>query len=409
MACGTVFDAFASTTEYFKDEIYRRASFRDVFMNLVPSGVFTPHKGLTHTGFQILKQEPTNEDRAGDAIALTNGSTNGSCVNTWQQVSLGYSQFQYSPVQLNWMGHLFCKDDAYFEHEPDAFLSAYLEEMTEYVRRDLSNHLLYHYMRRVPIYPAVATFGEGTAAISSTLTAAAATKELTQTMLDRLAVRLILDRATVPDGKGFIELGNSGPLFTLLIGMEASQRIMKNNADLRTDLRYGSPDSLLLRMGAQTALKNFKHLPNPLPPRFTHDGAKYVRVPTFVSSAGTKGVGTDINPNYIDPATAPYEAAIVLSPYVMTSEKIAPSSKVGPVDFKPSNYMGEWIWVTGNDALSTTDGDGCMSDPLHKRGRHFAQYRHALRPGQNIRSGAVLMFKRCENELGTEGDCPAAE
>lgn len=407
MACATVFDAFAVTTEHFRDEVYRRASFRDPWMNLIPSGIFTPHKGLTHTGFTILKQEPTNEERAGDAIALTTGSNAGSCANTWQQVSLGYSQFQYSPVQLNWKGHVFCKDDAYFEHAPDEFLSAYVEEMAEYVRKDLNNHFLYHYSRRVPIYPAVATFGEGTVNASATLTAAAATKELTQAMLDRLAVRLIYDRATNPDGRGFIEMGTSGPLFTLLIGMEASHTIKKNNQEFRTDLRYGSPDSLLARLGAQESIKNFKHLPNPLPPRYTHDGTKYVRVATFVEAAGTKGVGTDVNPDYINPVTAPYEAAVVLSPYVMTSEKIAPSSQVGPVNFDPANYAGEWMWVTGNDALSETDGDGCQSDPLHKRGRHYAQYRHALRPGSNVRSGALIMFKRCASALGTDGDCPA--
>ena len=399
MACGNAFDGFRTATEYLADEIYTKAGFDSIFMNLIPSGTYAPHSGLTHNYFTLLKQEPTNEERVGDVIVLSTGSTLGACGATWQDVALGFNEGTYSPVQLDWRGPIFCKDDQYFHHLSDDFIGGYVSELTDYVKRDLENHFFYHYSRRVPIYVATATFGEGTANPSTTLTAPVATTELTQQMMDRLTARLIYDRASKPDGKGWIEMGSNGIMFTAWVGIEALQRLKTNNIEFRTDLRYGDPSALLMRLGAQEAIKNFKYLPNALPARYTHDGTKYVRVPTFVSTAGTKGTGTDVNPNWINPATAPYEAALVLSPYVMTSEKIKPASTVGPVTWKDTNYMGEWMWVTGNDALSQTDGDGCMTDPLHKRGRHFAQYKHALKPGPTPRSGAIIFFKRCVGSI----------
>ena len=399
MACGNPLDAFRAATEYLGPDLYRRASFDGLFVNLVQRGTFAAHTGLTHSVFRINKQEPTDDETAGTAISLVNGSDSGACAYNFSQVNWGYEEDTYTPLGLQWKGPLLCKDDQYFNFKPDEFLSGYVEELSKYVQRDLENHLLYHYSRRVPIYSAGVGFGSPVAA-SSTLTAPVPTSELTQQMLDTLAVSLIYERAERPDSSGWISNGPDGPLFTLAIGLEQSQLIVQNNSEFRSDIRYAEEgkgtmaSELLKRLGANRTIKNFRHVPWRLPPRYTHDGTKFVRVPTFESSSTSKGTGTNVSAAYISPAAAPYEAAVVLSPWVMESELIAPSSSVGPASFDATNYMGEWMWRTGPQAIAAAQGDACY-DPLNKFGRHFAEFKHALKPAALVRSGAIIFYKRC--------------
>jgi len=406
MACATVFDAFKVATEHLSHDIYRRASFTSPLQNVIPEGTFPENVGTTISTFTVEPNEPTADTTAGSAISVSEGVVTNLCSNSWTDLNIGFTETTYSPKRLQYRGPLFCKDTQYFHHDPDQFLNAYVDTLSQYVSIDYDTFLFYYYARFVPIYSITATAFNSLGSVSSTLTADVPTSELTQEALDKLAVNLIYDRS-VPenaDGNGgWISLGPSGPLWTLLISTEASLRVKQNNADFRTDLNYGNPNSLLNRLGASEAVKNFRHLPWALPMRFAHDGSKFTHVPRFVSSAATKGYKTAVNPNWISPTTAPYEAALVLSPYVMKREHVKPKSKVGPAKWPDTGYMGDWEWVTGPDALSQADGDGCV-DPLHKYGRHFGEIICAPRPGPNPRSGAILFYKRCPDTL-TLVDC----
>ena len=392
MACGTIFDGFRVATEALSSEIYNRAKFTTPLLSAVPEGRFPKNVGSTISIFNVEANELTTENTGGSAVTASD-----ACNYSWTDLSIGFTETTYSPKKLQYRGPIFCKDAKYFEHSPEEFISKYLDHMSSAVAQDFESFLFYHYARMVPIYVATSTGFNSLGSVSTTLTAAAANSELTQSMLDKLVPLLIAERAlpSTTDGNGFVSLdGPAGPLWTLLIGIEASNRIKKNNTEHRTDLRYANPNSLLNRMGATEAIRNFRHLPWVLPMRFSHDGSKYVIVPRFTSAATTKGTKVTQNPNWINPATAPYEAALLLSPDAMKREYIVPDSQVGNLSWEPTNYMGEWKWVTGPDAISEAAGDGCV-DPLHKQGRHFGEILCAPRPGANPRSGAILFYRRC--------------
>ena len=394
MSCPNIFDAFRVATEYLGPEVYKLAAFQDPWLNLVPRSTYAANTGLTHSVFRVNRAEPTSDNPSWQTVTLANGGNAGACDVTYADVSVGFDEFTYSPERYAWRGPVFCKDDLYFDHSPERFLEGYVDALADRVRKDIANRYESQYRQRVPLYVAQANFNQ-TYGPSTTLTAPAATSELTQEMLDTVAANLIYERATNPDTLGYISLGQDGPVFSLGIGTEASQLISLNNSEFRQDQRWAEPSILMKRLGATKVIKNFRHLIMPLPGRFTHDGTKYVPVNRFKQEAATKGYRTVVNDQWISPTGAPYECAVVLSPYVMTSELIAPSSNVGPLTFDPSNYLGEWIWKTGPEALAQASGDACGPDPLHKRGRHFAEFMHALRPGALTRSGAVIFYKRC--------------
>lgn len=265
--------------------------------------------------------------------------------------------------------------------------------------------------------------------------------ELTQEILDLLSIQLSEDGATQPDDNGWITLGPDGPLFPLEIDAMESFRIWTNNANLRTDAgrawtAYGDENPLFLRIGATRILRNFRHVPILTAPRWdwvttgtdggaigaAHpylepnsllvyglgtaayaagtiggvaypagqnvNGAPYgatpgcwVRRPVFImstsSSLVTKGYSAEVNPGW---RNAQFVGTRVLSPWVMREEILRPIGAMGSMNWRAQNYMGDWEFVTGNDAFLGIAGCTGISDPLHRQGRHFGEYRNALKP-----------------------------
>jgi hypothetical protein len=288
------------------------------------------------------------------------------------------------------------------------------------------------------------------------------TSELTQEMLDGTAIELIQEAADDGDTDGWVSNGPDGPVWPLHIGTQMSHRLFINNSELRSDLNqsftgWGDLNPVLKRMGASRVLKNFRHVITPFPARWiyvpygteinytatgltsstgtvvTYDNtvgagptnpantptpvlntAILLRIPEFVNSTAsidvTKGRAAIVNGVWNDPnvtvaagsedGVASFEGVEVLNPDVMTEEVLMPVNSMPGMTLKPQNYFGEWKFVTGNDALLGIDSCAGIQDPLHTRGRHFASYRHALRPKIPI-FGRFILFKRCANSYDT--------
>lgn len=288
------------------------------------------------------------------------------------------------------------------------------------------------------------------------------TSELTQEMLDATAIELIQEEADQGDTDNWVSRGPDGPVWPLLIGQQMSQRIFLNNSELRSDLNqsftgWGDLNPVLKRIGASRQLKNFRHVVTPFPARWiyvpygteinytatgltsstgtttTYDntvGAEatnpantpvpvlntpiLLRIPTFVNStnsndvtkgraAVTNGVWNDPNVTVVGGSSdgvASFESVEVLNPLVMTEEVLMPVNSMPGMKLTPQNYFGEWRFVTGNDALLGIDNCTGIQDPLHKQGRHFAEYRHAFKPVIPI-FGRMILWKRCANSYDT--------
>lgn len=409
MACSNVFDAFAIATENLADEVYRNASYRSVWLNAIPRGTFETGAGTVKTTFTIENTEPTSDQETwtaitnSDVIGGASGGAGGSCASTFNDVEVGYTSRTYNPEEFALQGPIICKDDLIYDHNVDVFLRAYIEEMTKRAQRSWEKRYetLYTKFASKVAVGNTNSIVDTESDITALTTLGDSTSTLTQQYLDQIAVELIDRGATNPDSNGFITFGEDGPVFPLLVGLEASQQIALNNSELRNDFRNaesgaGAAAELMSRIGATRSIKNFRHVPNLRPPRFTYDSGTgaYTRVNTYVMNSATKGKKAVINPAYV---TAPYEAAIVLNPNVFTSEIVPPVNAAGGVSWSPTTYMGEWQWVTGGNKIQASGAD-CL-DPLDKLGRHFAEFKHAARP-EFPTYGMTLIFKRA---CGTSG------
>ena len=409
MSCPNVFNAFAVATESLAQDVYKRASYRSMWLNMIERGEYPQGTGLTQTSFTTTSIEPTAaEEWSAITLATGNpGDNGGACDVTYNDVPVGYNAVTWSPERFALKGPLLCKDDLTFDHRVEAFLRVYLEKLS--IRAQRSWETRYQNMFAKFAIKAVAdssftqveTIPAGvnelpwiqTGSVGQALNQS--TSELTQEMLDVAAATLIRNGATNPDSSGFISYSSDGPVFPLYIGLEASQRIAQNNPAFRDDLRYadmgsGTGAELLKRIGANRVIKNFRHVPNLFPPRFTYGGGKYTLVQPFTSSSGTKGTVFSVNPSWV---TAPYEAAFVVTPYVFKSHIVRPVNRVGDLSWMPTNYMGEWQWVTGAYKL-----DVDCADPLEKKGQHYAEFIHAPEP-IFTNQGMTIIFRRCTGAL----------
>ena len=401
MACDNPFDAFRLATESLPDDVYVRASFRDIWTNLIPKEVYPNSAGLVRSTFTIGRSEPTTDEPAFTPITLSTGNTyTGSCGTTYSDVPVGFDEDTYAPEQFGWKGPTICQDDLIFNYKAAMFLQQYIPAITKNTLRTIGNRLAAIYTHYVPKGIADASFtfgnpGTGAPPQSPDLTLDRATCELTQEMLDYTAVVLNQEGASDPNSNGWITLGEDGPIYPLYIGQEMSQRILLQNSDLRQDRRYadmgkGDASMLFQRVGATRVIKNFRHVINLFPPRYNYENGEYVRVPTWVMNSGTKGQVADINPDWTN---ADFEGAWVLTPWVFHSEVIQPVNSAAGLNWTPKNYMGEWQFITGGEKINNPP---CF-DPLQKLGAHFAEYKHAPKPIFPT-FGRFILFQRCPSD-----------
>lgn len=448
MACGTPFDVLRLKVEDLGPTLYVRASWQDPWLNLIPRAEWPVGAGLDRSAFTIGRSEPATDEETWVAIATTSGgSFTGSCGVTYNQTYVGHLEVHYKPEGFGLRGPLICQDDLTLHWNSADFWEKYFQSLEKRNAKSIINRLANIYMN----YASKAALVGGSAfsftpgifnltqpppssvdlnGVTAGSTAIAqATCNLSQDYLDGTALDLNESGAFDPNSNGWMTLGPEGPIYTLLIGQEASNRILLNNSELRRDYRsafeaFGDSNPVIARMGASRVIKNFRHMITMFPPRWAWLTAGqqldlgsgtptvasvtgYYRVPTWKMSTSsndaTKGQVAVVNPAYRNPNIATYEGAVVMTPWCFTEEVLRPVNSAPGMKWQAQNYMGEWNFVTGNDALigfddcNSANGTG-IQDPTHKRGRHVAEYRHAAKPIFPDYA-RLLIYTRCVNDF----------
>lgn len=297
MPAPTIFNAFDVATQALSKTIYRNATWRSAWLNAIPRDTFENGRGLVKTTYTLNNSEPTTDDESWiktTSSNITSGSPGGGdiCAVAYSSVPVGFSSNTYQPEVFGLQGPILCKDDLIFDHNAERFIAGYIEELTKRAARTWEKRLESCYIQYASKYVTTSTTSGYTGTTNNNLlysnqvatnatgavltNLGAASVDINQDILNGLAMELIYIGATNPDSNGFISLGEQGPVFSLLIGPEASERILKSDGtsvtgaqgSLRSDIRMAAPSELLQRMGATRVLKNFRHIPNLHPPRF---------------------------------------------------------------------------------------------------------------------------------------------
>ena len=421
-ACANPFDVLRLRVEDLGPRLYKRATWLDPWMNLVPRNEWPVGAGLVRSSFEVGRSEPTTEEEAWSAVQVYSGSTFiGSCLKNFTDTNVGYEERQYNPEAFWLRGPLVCQSDLTLHWNSVDFWNLYFMRLEQRNTRSIVNRIQNVYCS-YGTKVVGSTNGTVTTYAGNTSTqppgqyidltnVPAPQCGLDQSLLDSQVHPLVLAGATAEDSGGWISSLGSGPVFSLLIGIDASNQLALNNPELREDLRYsyegfGDTAEVIIRLGASRVLKNYRHVITATPPRWSiNDGGGtgntvLSRVSPWVMQAGNvdtgfgKGQVAVPNPNYLNPNIAAVEAAIIMTKWNMEEEVLRPVNAAPGMKWMPQDYYGEWKFVTGNDAFLGMDGCAGVADPFHEYGRHFAQYKHAFKPIFPD-FARVFLFLRC--------------
>jgi len=433
MACAVTFDTLRAKTEDLGPALYLRGSWQDPWLSMIPKEEYPEGAGYVRSSFQISRSEPSSEEETWNAIAPidTGSHKDGACAITYNQAYVGLHEDTYKPENFGLVGPLICQDDLPMYWRSKDFWQKYFMQLEIRNKKSVINRLGNVY--RQYVWKASAnssfTFSAGDIATQPAPSSvdmtvfedSLPTSELTQEMLNDTALQLMQAGATNPNSNGWITLGE-GPIFTLYIGSWMSNRILLNNSELRADYNasfqsFKQANPVIQRLGGSRVIGNFRHLINLFPARWTNctmtdgrvntgtssDSNPLLRVPIWLTATGgtgNKGANVTLNPDWNDPSLANFESCEVMSPWVFTEEPLKPINTAPGMKWMAQNYFGEWDFVTGNDALLGFDDCTGITDPKHKRGRHFAEYRHANHP-LFPDYGRMILFKRCASAFDT--------
>lgn len=416
MACSNILDGFSIATESLDQMIYQQAQHRSVWLNLIRRSTYPLGEGVLRTAFGIGNVEMTAADTwrtfslGTQPLDIDDGVDQG-CYNDYKDIYWGHVLKTYSPEQSQLQGPIVCVKDLSFGHNIDDFMSSYVQKIgvraqRTWERRYRDIHI--QFSKKAVAIPDFQSSWVDQEDLGSTTALDTSACELSQEMLEFVAQNLIEDGATNPDESGFISLGPSGPIFSLYIGMHQSQRLARVNNDVIIQNQreafsgFGEDSPLVKRIGATRILGNFRHVINPLPPRYTESAGVYTEVEPFINYTAPAGMSSKGTHQSINPAwrNAPYEAALVLSPDLFTSEIVAPHN--AGLDFDPRSYMGVWKFISGAYKWDTD----CV-DPTKQRGRHFAEFLHAPKPNPVgiFKYGWWIVFNRCRGNDVTCVEC----
>lgn len=401
MACAEL-TAFATATESLDDRIIRsprlgRARF---WWNAIPHGTFVKNQGVTRTTFSMKPSEPQDDPTAWTNITLdgSSGQPTPACSTDYEDIDVGYYRRTYGPKRRDFRGPVLCKRDFTFQHDIEAFLDGYVDEMGRYITRIWEFALRDDYMNFGDIFVDYTKY-YGPNAFA---TIPVPTMDLTQEMLDDVASDLIDVGAGLPDGKGYVMEGEEGPMFTLYIDKRTSANILVNNTARREDARFAamgkgtdSEMSLWKAVGDNRVIGNFRHRVTDIAPRANNVGGALQIVQPFRTISEITSNGEQLTGAY---RAARYEAAIVVVPAAMTAEIVAPTDWKFP---NMANYMGDLQFKIGGNVIC----DPPVYDPLGERGRHFANIEYAPRPDRPYVAKTVW-YKRCFSTRTTV-TCPS--
>ncbi len=411
MACATPFDVLRARQEDLGPHLYVRASWKDPWLNFIMRDEYPQGAGYVRSSFTIGRSEPSTDEETWQEIKPISQEASGACALNYNQTFVGFKETTYKPEMFGLVGPLVCQDDLVMYWNSADFWEKYFQALEKRNVKSIINRLSNIYMNYVPKAAAADDFHYVDGNIDTQPPGASVDLTdidvpqcgLIQDYLDETSLILSEEGADEPDTNGWITQGPAGPVWPLLIGEKASNQLLLNNAELRNDYNFSymgkeNANPVIQRLGASRIIKNFRHIITRFPPRWELAGGALVRVPTWEMSTDaadvTKGRVAKINPRWQNPEIAAWEGAIVMNPWVFREELLRPMQSAPGMKWQAQNYMGDWAFVTGNDALLGFDDCTGVKDPRHKFGRHFAEYRHAAKP-IFPEYGRLIVFRRC--------------
>ena len=421
ISCSTVNDLFSRETNRFSVDVWERYSVDGPWGRLTRVGKFPQGMGTTLTEITVervlsgsFENSWANVGTSGDGIA--DGNVSNGCVPSPTNLSFGQTYRTWNLQTQSYQTPCICLDDLKTSFQIESQIAKTVEQLTQLTKTVLDNRRRSAYLQITnkiqsgynteysfnsnSSIPSTASGGDLNYCVNGTSVGLPApTYQLAQDQLDELRVVLIRD------GAGHNALGkeNGAPVLGLVTSPETSRQLLRNNSDLRQDIRYATPSELIAPLGVDRSFAGYYHLVDMEVPRFTYSTPTYnssgvltsggwTQIYPFVSVSTNKGIAWNHNPAY---DVAPYEAAFIFHPdvYEEAVQQVGPNIPGAAFDDYPYYYSGQFFWLNIRDAVQ---------NPLGKIGRWLAVFQNGTRPIAPY-LGRTIIHKRSASDYNQVG------
>jgi|SRR5262245_621228 len=398
MACEGITDIVVRETgRFLPRNIYQRVFGTSPWMDLTgrtrgvyPMGLSETINVLTYERTAPYTAEPTWTE-----LAVVDGQEGGTCLPPVTEIKVGSTTRNFRPATRAIHGPQFCAEDFRSVFDLEMQLDRIADILANYVTIEWEIRDRHEYFRMTKTKVS-ATDCFNPAEVSSGETAYPAscpTVPISFSILSKYRMRLLRDGAN----KSAIMRSNGAPLLTVIASGEAIGNLIRQNSDIRQDIRWadsgkGSAARLLQEYGVYHDYGGFIFVEDLYPRRFTCSAGTFTEVPAFVELNATKGTKAEINPSW---QSAPYEETHIWDQDVF--HQLIPTPIVAPhpkFRFDPVQYTGEWKILNIPDKVCNPDGNQL---------NHRAVLKAASMPVHPER-GVSIVHQRCD-PLGCVTTC----
>lgn len=384
--CADINSWFQSESGRFSLDVRDRNYETSPWQRFTKVGKFPLGMGSTISDLTIERILTDSLETDWSAMALNDGTgvDNLGCVPNPTDLTFGHTVRTWSLETKSYQTPCICLDDLKQDFAIQTQIAKTTDTLTQLSQYVLDNRYRAGYISVVGSVSQILSYRPNLPAASAiNATLPPPTYGMTQDLLNKLR-RLIIRNG---GGRNALGMENGAPVFGYITSDEGSDAIIRDNSDIRQDLRFAQPSALVAPLGIDRSYRGLYHIIDPFIPRFEYNAANanpWTRVAPFISSAASTGTKWEPNPAY---ENAPYELQYLYHQDVMEVmvQQVGPDIPGAPFTDRPEYYTGEFIWL--NIPNRTTN-------PLGKIGNWLAIFTNAIRANLP-QLGYAVMVKRC--------------
>lgn len=384
MACEGVVDILTRETGRFLPKtIYDRTFGRSPWMGLVRRGTYPAALSETISVLTYERTVPTEAEPTWSPVVTVDGQEGGACLPPVTEIGIGSTVRTFGLSRRAIHGPRFCAEEFRTVFDLEMQLDRIASILADYTRYEWDIRDRHEYFRLTQTKVSVTDCYNPTVTETGATTypAVCPTAPMSLSVLDKFRIQLLRDGATA------LINDNGMPVLTVIASAETIGNLIRNNADIRNDIRWadsGAGDNarLLKAFGINSTYAGFMFIADMFPRRFTCSAGVFTEVPAFDSTAATKG-----NKAFVRQAwrVAPYEETFIFDPDVF--HQLIPQPIIAPHPkfvFNAVNYTGDWRIQNIPDEVCNPDGNlirhrgilAAGSMPVHpERGVSFVHLR----------------------------------
>lgn len=340
MSCeATTAFLWAESGRFYTPLINRRVFPRSILMNLVRRGAWTPEMGVQLTTLQYERSAPIENPTWSDITTIPDGQEGGNCLPPTTRINIASTTRTFNLSRIAFRGPDICNIDIMPSFALRSQLQNSVEVLVDYIRLVWEIHYREEFFKyaQTKVVLDDCTNPTTTTTMAATYPAAQASQPLHLAILRQLSIDLMRDGA---GAEALLRGGGGNPLLTVLVSSETRGNIVRQNPNIRDDIRWSNQNSMLVRgFGVTEAFGDFVFLVDSFPRRFSYSGGVYTKIPPFSLTSASRGQKAIVSSAW---KTATYEESTIFDPNVVTFLIPTPPTNPHPqVRFDPVNYTGD--------------------------------------------------------------------